>query len=211
VSSTRCHAGVRRDVSPLVGAGHKLIAVERIDLVGRCQPRQARLPPASLSGVQADSPPPPLSAGRKVSLTYGNTNYTLVIVACRFASFCGLVRPGCGLVPDTHVRFAPALRGQRSSDGRRAREEFLDSATGAVEVRDAYLASLPRVSQPFFILAPGRKCIRSRGRPGRRTDAEEVSVDGTSGASGRRVVRVGCCGYGPHLAREGCLGRWNRR
>src|SRR5438067_127249 len=64
------------------------------------------------SGVQADSPPPPLSAGRKVSLTCGNTNYTLVIATCRFASFCGLLRPGCGLDPDTHVRFAPALRGQ---------------------------------------------------------------------------------------------------
>jgi hypothetical protein len=36
-----------------------------------------------VSGVQADSPPPPLFAGRKVSLTCGNTNYTLVNVACR--------------------------------------------------------------------------------------------------------------------------------
>ena len=58
------------------------------------------------SGVQADSSPTSLYAGRKVLLTCGQTNSKLVSVARRSASFCGLPRPGRGLDPDTRVMFA---------------------------------------------------------------------------------------------------------
>lgn len=71
---------------------------QRSDARGLDTARATRSPDQSAvsteSGVQTDSPPPSLSAGRKVLLTCGNTKSRLVIVARRFASSRGLVRPG---------------------------------------------------------------------------------------------------------------------
>ena len=61
--------------------------------------------PGTESGVQADSPPTPLSTGRNMALTCGNTNYMVVIASLDFPSFRSLPRPGRGLDPDVHVRF----------------------------------------------------------------------------------------------------------
>jgi len=63
--------------------------------------------------VQADSPPPPLSTGQKVALTWRNTNYTPVIASRRIASFrCIPLHPAAsrGLDPDTCVRSSESPR-----------------------------------------------------------------------------------------------------
>jgi hypothetical protein len=64
----------------------------------------------AVSGVPADSPPPPLSTGRKVTLTCGNADHMVVITPRWIASFRGLPRPDRCLDPDGYVRFgSPGL------------------------------------------------------------------------------------------------------